>query len=216
MKIGIIGTGAVGQTLGTGLVALGHTVKIGSREPQSEKLQEWVKNTGAQASAGTYAEVAQYGEVIFLATLWTGTENALRLADPKNLAGKVVIDITNPLSFGPNGPGWAFGFSDSGGESIQRWLPQARVVKALNTVPAAVMIKPDYLGEPVDMFICGDDLEAKKITIELLNAFGWEAPIDLGGIVESRLLEALTMLWVKYMVISQDWQHAFKLVRKQK
>src|SRR4051794_40946430 len=128
MNIGIIGTGIVGQTLGKALAGLGHVVKLGSREPNSEKLQEWAVQSGPNASSGNLAETAAFGDLVIVATNWHGTENALQLAGPENLAGKVVIDATNPLNFGPTGPSLALGFSDSGGEQVQRWIPEARVV----------------------------------------------------------------------------------------
>ncbi len=214
MKVGIIGSGVVGQTLGTGLVGLGHEVKIGSRQAGNEKLVEWVGKTGDKASEGTFAEVATFGDIVILATLWDGTEQAIQMAGPANFAGKVVVDATNPMKFGPSGPNLALGFSDSAGESVQRWLPEARVVKAFNIVPAALMIKPDLLGEVPDMFICGNDDEAKKSVTEMLTAFGWPEAVDMGGIEESRLIEPLGMLWIKHFFRTKNWQHAFKLIRK--
>ncbi|HEX2916794.1 MAG TPA: NADPH-dependent F420 reductase [Chloroflexia bacterium] len=214
MKVGIIGTGVVGQTLGTGLVNLGHTVKIGSRDASNPKLQEWVSANGERASGGTFAEAAEFGEVLIVATHYEGTENALKLAGPDNFAGKVVIDATNPLSFGADGPSLAVGFSDSAAEQIQRLLPGARVVKAFNIVPAALMIQPDLLGELPDMFICGNDQEAKQVVTDILTAFGWPPAIDLGGLQEARLVEPLGMVWIKYYFNTKNWQHAFKLIRK--
>ncbi len=130
-----------------------------------------------------------------------------------NFAGKIVIDVTNPLKDGPNGPELAIGFSDSGGETVQRLLPAAKVVKAWNHVPAALMVSPHLLGETADMFICGNDAAAKQKVTIILKAFGCPV-IDLGGIEQARLTEALTGLWIRYMVISGNWQHAFKLIRK--
>jgi predicted dinucleotide-binding enzyme len=213
MKIGIIGSGIVGQTLGTGLAGLGHEVKLGTREPSSEKVQEWLAKAGANASAGTFDEVATFGEVIILATHWDGTENALRLAGAENLAGKVLIDATNPLKFGPTGPDLAIGFTDSAGESVQRWAADSKVVKAFNIVPAALMVDAALLGETADMFIAGNDEEAKQTTTEILKAFGWSV-VDMGSIEESRLIEPLGMLWIKHYFRTKNWQHAFKLIRK--
>lgn len=213
MKIGIIGTGVVGQTLGTGLVKLGHSVKIGSRDPQSAKLLEWASQNGPEASTGTLDEAAKFGDIAILATNWNGTENALQLAGPENLAGKVLIDVTNPLAFAAGKPDLALGFSDSGGESIQRWAPEARVVKALNIVTASVMVDPGQLAEMPDMFIAGNDEAAKKEVTALLESFGWPV-IDIGGIEEARLLESLGMLWVKYYFkYRNNGLHAFKLIR---
>src|SRR5712692_3391188 len=182
MKIGILGTGDVGRVLGSGFVALGHEVKMGSRDPGGEKVKTWVAKTGKGTSAGSFAEAASFAEVAVLATLWSGTENALRLADPNNLAGKVVIDATNPLVFTPGPlPSLALGHTDSGGEQVQRWLPKARVVKCFNIVGNANMVNPQFPGGPPDMFICGNDANAKKTVTDVCRAFGWPV-IDIGGI----------------------------------
>ncbi len=214
MKVGILGTGDVGQVLGAGLASLGHDVKMGSREPNADKVKTWVQKTGARASAGTFAQAAEFGELIVLATLWSGTENALKLARTENFKGKVVIDATNPLAFAPNAPPHlALGHTDSGGEQVQRWLAGARVVKAFNTVGNAHMVKPQFAGGPPDMFICGNDEAAKKTVTGILDAFGW-AVIDIGGIGGARLLEPMCILWVAYGIRSGSWNHAFKLLRK--
>ena len=135
MRIGILGTGDVGQALGLGFANLGYEVKIGSRDPKSEKIKSWIAKSGKYASAGTFAEAAAFAEIAVLATSWAGTENAIRLTDPNHLAGKIVIDATNPLSFKPNSPpSLALGHNDSGGEQVQRWLPKSYVVKAFNIV----------------------------------------------------------------------------------
>jgi len=210
-KIGVLGSGNVGQTLGSGFLSLGCEVKIGSRDPG--KLHEWVEKSGAGASAGTFAETAAFGEIVVLATLWSGTESALRMADPKNCAGKVVIDVTNPLDFSGGKPRLAVGHTDSGGEQVQRWLPGARVVKAFNTVGAPHMIHPDFPGGPPDMFYCGDDEAAKKTVAEICDAWGW-GTIDVGGIEGARLLEPMCILWVDYGIKTGTWNHAFKLLRK--
>jgi predicted dinucleotide-binding enzyme len=211
-RVGILGSGTVGQTLGGGFVGLGCEVKIGSREPG--KLAQWVAAQGDRASAGTFAETAAFGEILVLATLWSGTEHALRLAEPENFAGKVVIDVTNPLEFEPGKPPrLALGHDDSGGEQVERWLPGARVVKAFNTVGAPLMIHPELPGGPPDMFYCGNDESAKKTVAEICTAFGW-GTIDAGGIEGARLLEPLCILWVGYGARTGTWSHAFKLLRK--
>jgi hypothetical protein len=145
---------------------------------------------------------------------WTGAENALKLAGAENLAGKVVIDATNPLRFVPGlAPGLALGHTDSAGEQVQRWLPAARVVKAFNSVGYSQMFKPDFPDGPPDMFICGDDDAAKKTVTDILMSFGWST-IDIGGIEGSRLLEPLCVLWVDYAIRANSHSHAFKLLRK--
>jgi len=213
MKIGVLGTGDVGRVLGAAFARLGHDVKIGSREPNSDKLRAWLGETGPRASSGTFAEAAAFGDLVVLATLWSGTESALRLAGADRLAGKVVIDATNPLDFSQGGPRLAIGHTDSGGEQVQRWLPASRVVKAFNTVGNAHMFKPDFPGGPPDMFIAGNDAGAKQTVTEILTAFGWNT-IDVGGIEGARLLEPLCILWVQYGVRTGSWNHAFKVLRK--
>lgn len=214
MKIGIIGSGPVGQALGTGFAQHGHTVMLGTRDPSSEKVQEWVKATGNSVTTGTFAETAAFGEVGVVATGWTGTENALRLAGPENLAGKAVIDVTNPLDFSTGAPKLAVGFDDSGGEQVQRWLPGAKVVKAFNIITASAMVDPKFEdGEP-DMFIAGDDEGAKGIVTGFLTDFGWRNVVDLGGIDAARMIEPLGMIWIVYGFRTGTWTHAIKLLRK--
>ena len=215
MRIGILGSGVVGQTLGSGFSTLGHEVKMGTREPGSEKVQSWVVKTGGKTSAGTFAEAATFAELAVLATGWSGTENAIRLAGPDNLAKKVVIDATNPLVHRATGPPTlALGFGDSGGEQVQRWLPNAKVVKAFNTVGNAHMVNPQFPGGPPDMFICGDDPDAKKTVTDLCKALGWPGTIDIGVIEGARYLEPLTIIWCLYGFKTNTWNHAFKLLRK--
>jgi predicted dinucleotide-binding enzyme len=214
MRIGVLGTGDVGRSLANGLLKLGNEVKMGSREAGNTKAAAWVSEAGARASAGTFAEAAEFGELVVLATLWNGTENALRLAGAKTLAGKVLIDATNPLSFRAGAPpSLALGTTDSGGEQVQRWAPEARVVKAFNIVGYAHMVNPKFPGGPPDMFICGNNGAAKNAVTEILKAFGWNT-IDIGGIEGARLLEPMCVLWVLYGVRTNTWNHAFKLLRQ--
>jgi predicted dinucleotide-binding enzyme len=215
MRIGILGSGDVGQTLGRGFAGVGHDVKLGTRDPKSEKVQAWVLKTGGKASSGTFAEAAAFGEVLVLATLWTGTESAIKLADPRNCAGKVVIDATNPLDFSQGmPPKLAVAGTDSGGERVQRWLPGAKVVKAFNTVGSAHMINPRFPGGPPDLFICGNDEGAKKTVSDLCQTIGWPPAVDIGGIESSRYLEPMCLTWVLYGARNNSWNHAFKLLRK--
>ncbi len=213
-KVGVLGTGDVGKVLGAGFAGEGHDVKIGSREPQSEKVKEWVTKTGAHASSGTFAEAAKFGDLVVIATSWSGTENAIKLAGPESFKGKVVIDATNPLKVAPNAPpSLAIGHTDSAGEQVQRWLPGAHVVKCFNTVGNAHMVKPSFPGGPPDMFLCGNDEGAKKTVADVCKAFGWGV-VDIGGIEGSRLLEPMCILWVNYGIRTGTWNHAFKLLRK--
>jgi len=214
VKIGILGTGDVGKALGNGFIALGHEVMMGSRDAKNEKAVAWASTAGINGSTGTFADAVKFGDVIVLALLWAGAENALKLAGVENFAGKVVIDAINPLVFEPGkGPELAIGHTDSAGEQIQRWLPSARVVKAFNIVGNAHMFKPDFPGGPPDMFICGNDAAAKQTVTEILKDFGWLV-IDIGGIESSRLLEPLCILWVGYGMRTGTYNHAFKLLRK--
>jgi predicted dinucleotide-binding enzyme len=214
MRIGILGTGDVGRALGTGFISRGHQVRLGGRDAKNEKAHAWVAKHGSNASAGSFRDAAEFGELVVLATLWTGTENALRLADPKHCVGKVVIDVTNPLLFAPGElPRLALGHTDSGGEQVQRWLPGARVVKAFNIVGNAHMVDPDFPGGPPDMFICGDDPEANATVAGICASFGWPA-IDIGGLSGARVLEPMCILWVMYGIRAGSWNHAFKLLRK--
>lgn len=214
MRVGILGTGAVGQSLGRGFASLGHEVKMGSREPDAPKVREWVMKAGATASAGTFAEAAAFADLAVLATHWSGTHNALKLAGPENLEGKVLMDVTNPLVFGSTGPPTlALGFGDSGGEQVQRWVPKAKVVKAFNIVGNAHMVRPEFPGGPPDMFIAGDDPDAKKTVAVIAESFGWSVS-DLGPLENARYLEPLAMVWIIHGFRSGSWNHAFKLVKK--
>ncbi|MDP8999675.1 MAG: NAD(P)-binding domain-containing protein [Myxococcota bacterium] len=213
-KIGVLGSGDVGRVLGSGFVSRGHEVQIGSRDPKSDKVQKWVKDNGARASSGTFGEVAEFGEICVLATLWTGTKSAIDLAGPDAFAGKVVIDATNPLDFSQGSPPrLALGHTDSAGEQVQRWIPKAHVVKCFNIVGNAHMVDPKFPGGPPDMWIAGNDDGAKVKVGQILRAFGWPDPIDVGGIEGARLLEPMCLLWVLYGARAKSWNHAFKLLR---
>jgi len=217
MKIGIIGSGDVGQRLADGFIELGNTVKIGSRDPNQKKLTEWIDkhDNEGKASSGTFTEAASFGELIVLATSWAGTADAIRMIDPQNFAGKVLIDVTNPLDFSEGmPPRLVVGYTDSAGETIQRMLPNSKVVKAFNIVGNPHMVHPNFMGGPPTMFICGNDDEAKKNVIDnIITKFGWET-IDIGGIEGARLLEPLALLWITHYFRTGTGDHAFKLLRK--
>jgi predicted dinucleotide-binding enzyme len=213
-NIGILGSGDVGQALGHGFAALGNQVKIGSRDAKSEKLKAWVTKEGKNASQGSFSEVAKFGEILVLATLGQAAEAAIEAAGKESFKGKVVLDVTNPLKIDGGRPvGLERGFNDSGGEQIQRFLPDAKVVKVFNTVGNALMFKPEFKGGPADMFFCGNDEGAKKSVADIVTAFGWN-PIDIGGMEGARLLEPMCWLWVMVGVRTGAWNHAFTLVRK--
>ena len=212
IRVGVLGSGDVGRALAKGFAGLGHEVKIGSRDP--EKLREWAASAGERISSGTFADAARFGDILVLATLGTGTESAIRLAGIEHFDNKVVIDTTNPLDFSQGMPPRLFvGHTDSLGEQVQRLLPQARVVKAFNTVGNAHMVHPDFPGGPPDMFVCGNDDGAKKIVSQLCEHFGWGV-IDLGGIDASRHLEPMCVVWVLHGIRSGSWSHAFKMLKK--
>jgi predicted dinucleotide-binding enzyme len=211
MKVGILGSGDVGKALGKGFVAHGHDVKIGSREPA--KLDAWLKEIGKHASSGSFADAAKFGELLVLATLGKAVENVIKLAGPEAFEGKVIIDATNPLETKPNQlPELYVGHTDSLGEQAQRWLPKAKVVKAFNTVGNALMVNPKLAGGPPDMFIAGDDKDAKEKVGAICKEFGWGV-VDLGGISGSRMLEPLCLAWVTAGILSGKWNHAFKFLR---
>jgi len=210
-RVGILGSGDVGKALARGFISLGHEVKIGSRSP--EKLTDFVKSAGEQATSGTFEEAAAFGDIIVLATLGTGAQEAINLAGKANFNGKVVIDATNPLEFSTGAPRLSVGHTDSLGEQVQRWLPDARVVKAFNTVGNALMVNPDLPGGPPDMFLCGNDDDAKRLVSQVCRHFGWGV-IDLGGIEASRYLEPMCMTWVLHGMKSGGWSHAFKMLSK--
>jgi len=215
MKIGILGSGDVGLKLVDSFIENKHLVKIGSRNPNQEKLTEWIaKHDKAKVSSGTFAEAASFGELDLIATLWAGTADAIKMADPKNFAGKIVIDVTNPLDFSKGmPPRLAIGHTDSAGETVQRMLPDSKVVKAFNTVGNPHFMHPDFPGGPPTMFICGNNEEAKKTVIDdILAKIGWET-IDIGGIEGARLLEPLALLWITHYFRTGNGNHAFKLLR---
>lgn len=214
MKIGILGTGDVAQSLGKGFAALGHDVKMGSRSATNEKALGWAKSVGPKASVGTFADAATFGDVVLLCTLGSANESAIGLAKPENFGTKVVIDTTNPLDFsGGMPPKLAVSGTDSGGERVQRLLPRARVVKTFNIVGHAHMFRPEFPGGAPDMFIAGNDDEAKKVVTGILKDFGWPT-IDLGGIEAARYLEAMCMVWVLSALRGQNWNQAFKMLSK--
>ncbi|MGA5821035.1 NADPH-dependent F420 reductase [Kitasatospora sp. NPDC094028] len=202
MRIGIIGTGMVGQTLGSKLVELGHQVMLGSRTKDNEKGLAWAEQAGPDGRTGTFAEAAAFGEVVLNATGGTVSLAALRAAGAEHLGGKLLIDLANPLVFGADGQVTLDpANTDSIGEQIQREFPEAKVVKALNTVNCALMVAPDRLAGEHQLFIAGNDADAKAETVALLGGFGWPAEwiIDLGDITAARATEMMMPLWLRLM-----------------
>lgn len=214
MKIGILGSGDVGRTLGAGFAAKGHEVKLGSRSPGKAEVQEWLRTTRGHVAAGTFADAAAHGEIVVLCVRGEAAEAAVDLAGPSNLEGKVLIDVTNPLDFSQGmPPGLFVGLTDSLGERLQRKLPRAKVVKALNIVNHRTMVHPRIGRGLPDMIIAGDDAAAKGTVASLLKGFGWGEPIDLGGIENARWIEALVPLWVRIALKLGTWDVAFKVLR---
>jgi predicted dinucleotide-binding enzyme len=199
MKIGVFGTGTVGQTIATKLVEIGHDVKIGSRIANNEKTAAWVKATGANASQGTFAEAAAFGALLFNCTAGAGSLPALQAAGADKLRGKILIDVSNPLEFSKGmPPSLSVCNTDSLAETLQRAFPDLKVVKALNTMTAAVMVNPGLIAGEHDAFICGNDADAKEhVTAILKGGFGWKNVVDLGDLTAARGQEMYVIFWVR-------------------
>ncbi len=189
MQFGVLGTGIVGQTIASKLVSLGHTVKMGSRQPHNEKAIAWVNTAGSLASHGTFADAAHFGEIVVNATNGTISLEALHMAGADNLANKVLIDIANPLDYSAGmPPTLSVVNSDSLGEQLQRAFPDAHVVKTLNTMNTELMVNPGIVPGSHNVFVGGNDQQAKARVIELLESFGWPKAdiLDLGDISSAR------------------------------
>lgn len=210
-RIGVIGSGQVAQVLAKGFVKHGYDVQIGSREPA--KLAEFAQAQGI--GSGDFAAVAAFGEVLVLAVKGDVALSALALAGADHLAGKIVIDATNPIGGGPPDHGvvrYFTGGNDSLMERLQKEFPAARFVKAWNSVGNAFMVNPSFPGGPPTMFICGNDGEAKVEVTRILEQFGWEAA-DMGFVESARAIEPLCQLWCAPGMLRNQWTHAFKLLR---
>ena len=200
VRIGILGTGVVGQTIGGKLADLGHDVKLGSRTATNEKAAKWVAQHGSHASQGTFADAASFGEIVFNCTSGMVSLEALHSAGAANLAGKVLVDVSNPLDFSHGmPPTLSVCNSDSIAEQIQRAFPDTKVVKTLNTTNAAVMVNPSVVPGDHDIFVSGNDAGAKSQVGELLRSFGWKTIIDLGDISSARGVEMLLPIWLRLM-----------------
>jgi predicted dinucleotide-binding enzyme len=215
MKIGIIGSGTVGQVLAAGFLKHGHQAMLGTRDPKKPDVQKWLAAT-LGATVGTFEETARFGEFVVLATAGKAAESALDLAGPANLAGKTLMDATNPIADSPPAEGvlsYFTGPNESLGERIQAKLPQAHVVKAFNSVGNAFMINPRFEQGTPTMFYCGDNTAAKQQVADVIRQFGWE-PYDCGGIIAPRTIEPLCMLWCLPGFLRNEWNHAFKLLTR--
>lgn len=215
MKIGVLGTGMVGNAIATKLVKLGHDVNMGSRTANNAKAGEWVKASGAKASQGTFAQAAAFGEIIFNCTHGMASLEALRQAGAENLKGKIIVDISNALDFSKGmPPTLSICNNDSLAEQIQRAFPDTKVVKTLNTVNCILMVNPSLVKGDHDLFISGNDAQAKAKVTEILKSwFGWKSVIDLGDISTARGTEMLLPLWVRLMGLFQSPNFNFKIVR---
>ncbi len=202
MRIGVLGTGTVGRTIATKLVELGHDVTMGSRTPDNQQAAEWVAGTGEHAAQGTFAEAAAFAEMAFNCTAGVASLEAIGTVPQESLAGKVLVDVSNPLDFSQGmPPTLSVSNTDSVGEQIQRALPDTRVVKALNTVNVNVMVDPGRVPGEHDVFVCGNDANAKAHVSELLVSFGWprERVVDLGDIAGARAMEMYLPLWLRLL-----------------
>jgi predicted dinucleotide-binding enzyme len=212
MKIGVIGSGIVAQTLAAGFLKHGHEVVIGTREPA--KLADWAKQN-PKARVASFAETAKFGDVVVLAVKGTVAAEAVRAAGAQNLAGKPVIDTCNPIADAPPTNGvlkFTTNLDTSLLEQLQREFPAVKFVKAFNSVGAACMVNPQFAGGKPTMFICGNDAGAKKTVTGILDQFGWETD-DMGAAEAARAIEPLCILWCIPGFARNDWVHAFKMLR---
>jgi 8-hydroxy-5-deazaflavin:NADPH oxidoreductase len=210
-RFGVLGSGEVGQVLAKGLAANGYDVRIGTRTPG--KLADFSNSTGIRA--GTFSEVAAWAEAAVLAVLGTAALDAVELAGPENLAGKLVIDTTNPIINEPPEDGilrYFTGPNESLMERLQTAYPRVAFVKAFNSIGSDLMVHPILAGGPPTMFYCGNDAAAKAVVAKILEQFGWDEE-DMGGAAAARALEPLAMLWCIPGFRDNDWAHAFRLLR---
>lgn len=215
MKVGIIGSGQVGLVLASAFINEGHEAMIGTRDLSKEAVVQWKENSPTGLT-GSFAEAAAFGELVVLATQGDAAQDALAQAGIENLAGKTVIDATNPIKKGPpvNGVLQFFtGPNESLMEQLQQQAPDAHFVKAFNSVGSGFMYRPDFGGTQPTMFICGNDATAKQTVTDILGAFGWDTA-DMGKVESARAIEPLCMLWCLPGFLNNQWSHAFKLLKK--
>jgi predicted dinucleotide-binding enzyme len=211
MKIGIIGSGDVAKSLGNALVKIDHDVMIGSRDTSKSDLRKW-RGKHKKKHSGSTTEAASFGDVAILAVAWHASEDVLAQVRPE-LAGKIVIDVTNPIIFkDDDAPELSVGHNMSGGEIVQASLPDSHVVKTLNIINHMHMANPQYKSGTPTMFLCGNNMSAKSHTATLLQELGWNDLVDLGDIEKSRLLEPLCLLWIEYGASRGTWDHAVSIL----
>jgi predicted dinucleotide-binding enzyme len=216
MNIGILGTGMVGEALGTKLTSHGHKVKMGSRSATNEKAAAWVKKNGLNASQGTFSDAAKFGEIVINCTKGEIALEALKIAGEDNLKSKVLIDVSNPLDFSKGmPPTLTVCNTDSVGEQIQKKFPAVKVVKTFNTMNYLIMVNPRSLSGSHTIFICGNDAGAKDKVHQLLKSFGWKEDeiLDLGDISASRGCEMVLPLWLRIMGTLKSGAFNFNIVR---
>jgi 8-hydroxy-5-deazaflavin:NADPH oxidoreductase len=209
--VAILGNGVVGVALAKGFAAMGSKVVFATRDANGAKTREALAAVPG-ATAASFADAARAADIAVVALPWTGLEQGVKAAGAANLAGKLVIDSSNPLQVTGGVPSLAVGHTDSAGELVQRLLPGAKVVKAFNIITAGHMVQPKLPDGVPDMFIAGNDAAAKADVGRILEAFGWRKPIDMGDITASRLLEPLAMLWIRYGFANNHWTHGFSLL----
>lgn len=214
MRIGILGTGNVGQTIGTRLVQLGHDVMLGSRSATNEKAAKWVSENSPRGKQGTFADAAGFGEIVFNCTSGTASLQALQAAGEPNLRGKTLVDVANALDFSKGfPPTLSVCNTDSLAEQIQAAFPDVKVVKALNTMTASVMVNPSLVSGDHDVFLSGNDAEAKAQVTDLLRSFGWRTFVDLGDISTARGPEMLLPIWLRLMGVLKTPVMNFHIAR---
>jgi len=212
MNIGVLGSGDVARTLAAGFLKHGHEVMVGTRDPA--KLEDW-RRQNPKAGVGNFADVATFAELVVLAVKGTAALDAARAARAGKLAGKTVIDVTNPIADAPPTNGVLKFFTnldESLMERLQKAVPDAHFVKAFNSVGSARMVNPEYKGGRPSMFICGNDVAAKQTVTRILDQFGWDTE-DMGGVEAARAIEPLCMLWCIPGFLHNHWTHAFKLLK---
>lgn len=215
MKIGILGTGMVGKNIGRKLAELGHEVMMGSRTSNNQSAIEWASQNGPKAAHGTFEDAAKFGGMLFLCVKGDAAKEAIEKAGIGNFKGKIVVDITNPLSFQEGREPLLFVSNTSSlSEDVQKTIPDALVVKTLNMVSSSVMTDPKKAVGEASMFISGNDSEAKAKVKKVLQDFGWKDVLDLGDIKAARGMEMLLPIWLRLWGTLQDGDFAFKIARK--
>lgn len=215
-----MGTGMVGKTLGSKLVSLGHEVKMGSREAGNAEVMAWAKSAGKGASAGTFADAASFGEMVFVCLrgdiALPVMKALIKVPGAAQMKGKIIVDVSNPLDVSQPMPFpliSELSNTTSLGEETQKALPESLVVKALNTVNCEVMVNPSLVHGDSDLFICGNDAGAKRKVVEVLRTFGWKDPIDMGNISNARGTEALMPIWMRLWGVFGTPHFNYKMVK---